>query len=194
MTSTQLELDQLAHRFAWPVRALASTARLLDSVLRAALARNRASLVGNSVADGAPDAVPVRRRPDAAPLVGGRGETAGTPVGRNAPRIAPGPDRRCRRARSLHRARARPGGGARRGARRLPRRRLRQARRGPERRAGPRGAERRARPRRAPPGARSDRGDALGGPRRGTGPRPPARGRRHSRPDRRWDRSLRTGW
>ncbi|PYP44308.1 MAG: hypothetical protein DMD42_08210, partial [Gemmatimonadetes bacterium] len=34
MTSTQLELDQLAHRFAWPVRALASTARLLDSVLR----------------------------------------------------------------------------------------------------------------------------------------------------------------
>src|SRR5947199_5915204 len=34
MTSTHLELDQLAHRFAWPVRALASTARLLDSVLR----------------------------------------------------------------------------------------------------------------------------------------------------------------
>src|SRR5438046_1400129 len=33
MTSTHLELDQLANRLAWPVRALASSARLLDPVL-----------------------------------------------------------------------------------------------------------------------------------------------------------------
>src|SRR5947199_3371290 len=39
MTSTHLELDQLAHRFAWPVRALASSARLLDPVLRSSTIR-----------------------------------------------------------------------------------------------------------------------------------------------------------
>src|SRR5438067_160360 len=39
MTSTHLELDQLANRFAWPVRALASSARLLDPVLRSSTIR-----------------------------------------------------------------------------------------------------------------------------------------------------------
>ena len=34
MTSTRLELDQLADTFAWPIRALASTARALDPVLQ----------------------------------------------------------------------------------------------------------------------------------------------------------------
>ncbi len=34
MTSTHFELDQLGYRFSWLVRALASTARLLDPVLR----------------------------------------------------------------------------------------------------------------------------------------------------------------
>src|SRR5438093_11500688 len=41
MTSTHLELDQLANRFAWPVRALASSARLLDPVLRSSTVRGR---------------------------------------------------------------------------------------------------------------------------------------------------------
>ena len=39
MTSIRIELDQLAHRFTLPVRALASLVRLLDPLLSSSSAR-----------------------------------------------------------------------------------------------------------------------------------------------------------